>query len=588
MKVCPTCQSSNYPDGFKYCPQCNSSLMSNDEYQRSMNASMVPNPTDEVTTLEAFHRVAEEPAVPKNEPAPAYVAPRHVEFTAQVSSPPKVEKPVAPPVAASVPAPPVVHKEIPATSATTKAAGVNGFAMVPSGSDLKFTMPDSGSLFSRLISNVKNIKDVNFGAKRVAAGTTDEFQVLLADESLVSRVTREVGQVVTELRADPKKFASDFVRGEGGNLRRRNALLAGSELAIVGYATLYICLQAGMLMGKDKGTLFNAVVIGLVTYLVACFAVRGFLLNRIVSRFSSFITVPKLGLEFANWVPVIALLAFIMTSDRWFCQVFPKQCGIMEEDKNEYTLLTPLTAEKPPDAPKVKPKETVEVKGKGGLLGGSKPKVQQARGGGGNVDPTPVTKGAPPQMTMAPIVMPPSKRTPTVANPSLVVPVLTKGDDALSKAMAGKIGALNGADAPMPSLGNGGGQGIGGGQGAGQGPGRGGNRGGGDMGIGGGGGRGSGDEVFTATGNMKPNFLHTEKARYTEQARTNRVQGTVVVSAVFTADGRITSIRVIRGLPDGLDEEAIKALNKFRFKPAMKNGQPVSTKMSMEFTFNLL
>ena len=586
MKVCPTCQSSNYPDGFKYCPQCNSSLMSNDEYQRSMNASMIPNPTDDVTTVEAFHRVAEEPAAPKNEPAPAYVAPRHVEFTAQVSSPPKVEKPVAPPVAASVPAPPVVPKEIPPTSATTKAAGVNGFAMVPSGSDLKFTMPDSGSLLSRLISNVKNIKDVNFGAKRVAAGTTDEFQVLLEDESLIARFFREINLVIGELQEDPKKFLTEFVRGEGGNLRRRNALLAGSELAIVGYATLYICLQAALLMGKEKGTLFNAVVIGLVTYLVACYAVRGFLLNRIVSRFSSFITVPKLGLEFANWVPVIALLAFIMTSDRWFCQVFPKQCGIMEEDKLDIKMLAMLTEEKPPEvASKPKPKEAVVIKGKGGYIGGAKPKPERAQGGGGNVDPTPATKGPPPQFANNPVPLPKIRN-----NSSLIVPDTILGDQALNKPRPGQTGMDNGVDAPLPSKGNGGGAGVGSGSGGGLGPGQGGNTGGGSNRTGGGAGRGtgSGDEVFSATGSMKPNFLHTEKARYTEQARTNRVQGTVVVSAVFTADGRITSIRVIRGLPDGLDEEAIKALHKFRFTPATKNGQPVSTKMSMEFTFNLL
>lgn len=600
MKVCPTCQSSNYPDGFKYCPQCNSSLMSNDEYQRSMNAAMVPNPTEEVTTLEAFNReVVSEPIAPKVEPkiepTPTYVAPRNIEFNAPVPAPPpappKVEKPVTPPVAASVPTPPpVAPKVIPATSATTKAAAPNSFAMVPGVNDLKFTMPDSGTLLSRLISNVKNIKDVNFGAKRVAAGTTDDFQVLLADESLVSRVMREVGQVVTEFRANPKKFASDFVRGEGGNLRRRNALLAGSELAIVGYATLYICFLAATLMGKAKGTMFNAIAIGLVTYLVACFAVRGFLLNRIVSRFSSFITVPKLSLEFANWVPVIALLAFIFTSDQWFCQVFPNQCGIMEEDKSEYTLLTPLTDEKPPE-PIAKPKEQVVVKGKGtGFTGGSKPKIQQATGGGGNTGATPATKGVPPPMTMSPIVQPPSLRTPTVKNPTLLTPMMTKGDDALSKAMAGRIGLENGADAALPSLGTGGGRGVGGGNGDGQGNGRGGNKGGGDFGIGGGpGGSGSGgNEILTATSNMKPNIISKEKARYTEQARTNRVQGTVLVSAIFNANGQITGVRVVRGLPDGLNEEAIKAAQKIRFSPAMKNGQPVSVRMSMEFSFNLL
>ncbi len=595
MKVCPTCQSSNYPDGFKYCPQCNSSLMSNDEYQRSMNAAMVPNPTEEVTTLEAFNReVVSEPIAPKVEPkiepTPTYVAPRNIEFNAPVPAPPpappKVEKPVTPPVAASVPTPPpVAPKVIPATSATTKAAAPNSFAMVPGVNDLKFTMPDSGTLLSRLISNVKNIKDVNFGAKRVAAGTTDDFQVLLADESLVSRVMREVGQVVTEFRANPKKFASDFVRGEGGNLRRRNALLAGSELAIVGYATLYICFMAATLIGKAKGTMFNAIAIGLVTYLVACFAVRGFLLNRIVSRFSSFITVPKLSLEFANWVPVIALLAFIFTSDQWFCQVFPNQCGVMEEDKLDIQMLATLTTEKPPE-PIAKPKEQVVIKGKGtGFTGGAKPKPEQAHGGGGNIDPTPATKGPPPQFANNPIPLP---KTPKPS--SMTVPATILGDMALNRPRPGQTGMDNGVDAPLPSRGNGGGNGMGGGKGDGLGPGQGGNTGGGNNSTGGGNGNGGsgGNEILTATSNMKPNIISKEKARYTEQARTNRVQGTVLVSAIFNANGQITGVRVVRGLPDGLNEEAIKAAQKIRFSPAMKNGQPVSVRMSMEFSFNLL
>jgi TonB family protein len=62
----------------------------------------------------------------------------------------------------------------------------------------------------------------------------------------------------------------------------------------------------------------------------------------------------------------------------------------------------------------------------------------------------------------------------------------------------------------------------------------------------------------------------------------------VVVSVVFTADGRVSGARVVRGLPDGLNDEAIKAAQKIKFRPAMKNGQPVSVRMAIEFTFNLL
>ena len=82
-------------------------------------------------------------------------------------------------------------------------------------------------------------------------------------------------------------------------------------------------------------------------------------------------------------------------------------------------------------------------------------------------------------------------------------------------------------------------------------------------------------------------ILFKEKAKYTEEARQNKIQGTVVLSAVFTSDGQVTSVRVIRGLPDGLTEKAIEAAKKIRFQPATKNGAAVTVRGQLEFTFNL-
>jgi periplasmic protein TonB len=268
--------------------------------------------------------------------------------------------------------------------------------------------------------------------------------------------------------------------------------------------------------------------------------------------------------------------------------VFPTQCGVVQAKGPEYRLLEPSLVTEEPKVEKPVEKVVKEIpKGKGGFTGGSKPKIEQARGGGGQNSNAPVSKGVAPQMTQIQQVMPPTLRTPTIKNPSLVVPTTTIGDDALSKALPGRIGDPNGADAP-PSLGRGSGTGLGDGEGGGRGPGRGGNTGGGDMNVGGGPGTGGSGGIFTATASMKPNIIYKEKARYTEAARQNRVQGTVLISAVFTADGRVTNIRVIRGLPDGLNDEAIKAAQKIKFTPAMKGGQPVSVRMSMEFSFNLL
>jgi tetratricopeptide (TPR) repeat protein len=46
-------------------------------------------------------------------------------------------------------------------------------------------------------------------------------------------------------------------------------------------------------------------------------------------------------------------------------------------------------------------------------------------------------------------------------------------------------------------------------------------------------------------------------------------------------------IRVLRGLPDGLTHKAIEASRKIRFNPATRNGEPVSVRGQLEFTFNL-
>ncbi|HKQ73982.1 MAG TPA: TonB family protein [Blastocatellia bacterium] len=86
---------------------------------------------------------------------------------------------------------------------------------------------------------------------------------------------------------------------------------------------------------------------------------------------------------------------------------------------------------------------------------------------------------------------------------------------------------------------------------------------------------------------LRPTILYREKAKYTEVARINRVQGTVVLNVVFSVEGKIKDIRVIRCLPDGLTQNVITAAQQIRFDPAIKNGTPVSVRGQLEFTFNL-
>jgi TonB family protein len=82
-------------------------------------------------------------------------------------------------------------------------------------------------------------------------------------------------------------------------------------------------------------------------------------------------------------------------------------------------------------------------------------------------------------------------------------------------------------------------------------------------------------------------ITYKEKARYTEIARMNRVVGTVALSVVFTEDGRVTDIRVVRGLADGLTRKAIEAAQKIRFQPATRDGKAQNVRGQLEFTYNL-
>jgi TonB family protein len=95
------------------------------------------------------------------------------------------------------------------------------------------------------------------------------------------------------------------------------------------------------------------------------------------------------------------------------------------------------------------------------------------------------------------------------------------------------------------------------------------------------------DPIRQMDSSTRPTILYREKARYTEEARDNNVEGVVILSVVFGADARLRDIEVIQELPHGLTENAIEAAKSIRFEPAMKDGRPVSVRGRLEFSFNL-
>lgn len=77
------------------------------------------------------------------------------------------------------------------------------------------------------------------------------------------------------------------------------------------------------------------------------------------------------------------------------------------------------------------------------------------------------------------------------------------------------------------------------------------------------------------------------KPGYTRDARRIGVQGYVILKVVLSSNGKIDHVRVVRGLPGGLTENAIKAACKIEFRPALKAGQPVSQWINVEYVFRL-
>jgi protein TonB len=73
----------------------------------------------------------------------------------------------------------------------------------------------------------------------------------------------------------------------------------------------------------------------------------------------------------------------------------------------------------------------------------------------------------------------------------------------------------------------------------------------------------------------RPEIITQIKPVYTELARRARVTGTVIVEAIIDTSGNVTNVRVLKGLPMGLDKAAVDAVQRWRFKPAMLEGRPV-------------
>jgi TonB family protein len=74
---------------------------------------------------------------------------------------------------------------------------------------------------------------------------------------------------------------------------------------------------------------------------------------------------------------------------------------------------------------------------------------------------------------------------------------------------------------------------------------------------------------------------------YTDEARRLGIQGEVVLSVVFQANGTIRVVGVVKSLGHGLDQAAEQAATQIRFKPAQRSGQPTDFPATLRIEFRL-
>lgn len=97
-------------------------------------------------------------------------------------------------------------------------------------------------------------------------------------------------------------------------------------------------------------------------------------------------------------------------------------------------------------------------------------------------------------------------------------------------------------------------------------------------------------EVYkTGNGVVAPVPIHQVKAEYTPEALAARIAGTVTLDTIVKADGTVGDVRVATSLDDvlGLDQQAVKAVKQWRFRPGTKDGKAVAVSVTIEIRFTL-
>ena len=209
------------------------------------------------------------------------------------------------------------------------------------------------------------------------------------------------------------------------------------------------------------------------------------------------------------------------------------------------------------------------------------PRISGGGGGGGNRQTGPIRRAegiGRDAITLRTTLTPPSLNDTRADAPALPPAVLLDARP-LASGNSDVFGLPDGGVSFGTSTGPGSGGGVGEGTGTGIGSGSG-------PGLGPGSGGGAGGGVYRPGGTVSPpRVVHEVKPTYTADALARKIQGRVVLELVVNRLGRAESVRVVRPLDPGLDEQAIAAARQWRFEPGRLAGAPVDVVVTLALDF---
>jgi protein TonB len=204
-------------------------------------------------------------------------------------------------------------------------------------------------------------------------------------------------------------------------------------------------------------------------------------------------------------------------------------------------------------------------------------------GGGGNREPSPIRRAESVGSDRSTLrIAKPIATSGRVVDAERSVPALLLDAKPLASGVVDQLGLATGGTTLGTSTGPGSGGGVGDGVGTGIGSGRG-------RGLGPGSGGGVGGGVYRAGGAVtSPQLISQVRPTYTADALDQRIQGSVELELIVTTEGAPSEIRVVRSLdPAGLDEEAIKAVRQWKFRPGRLAGAPVNVVVTVVLDFTI-